>query len=123
MGTVQYYLKILEKERKIKSIKTKFYKNYYSINESDEKILSILNLDSPRNIILYLLQHNPATHKDIAQGIGLSSSTITWHMKKLIELHVVQIKYSGKYTVYNLTDRNNVLINTNKFKSLTLEHY
>ncbi|MFB5612600.1 MAG: FaeA/PapI family transcriptional regulator, partial [Nitrosarchaeum sp.] len=35
MGTIQYYLKILEKEGKIKSIKTKFYKNYYHISESD----------------------------------------------------------------------------------------
>jgi len=118
MGTVQYYLTILEKEGKIKSTKTKFYKNYYSINESDEKILSILNLNSPRSIVMYLIQHYTATHQDIAKGIGLSSSTISWHMKRLIELQVVQTKYSGKYTVYSLTDRNNVLINISKYKSI-----
>ncbi|NNM02260.1 MAG: winged helix-turn-helix transcriptional regulator, partial [Nitrosopumilus sp.] len=59
MGTVQYHLNVLEKEGKIKSVKTKFYKNYYHITETDDNILSIFNLESPRSIILYLLQHEP----------------------------------------------------------------
>lgn len=118
MSTVQYNLTVLEQEKKIKSIKTKFYKNYYGINESDENILSILNLDSPRSIVMYLIQNGSATHKDIANGIGLSSSTVSWHMKRLIELQVVQTEYSGKYTVYSLTDRNKVLNNINKYKSI-----
>lgn len=118
MSTVQYNLTVLEQEKKIKFIKTKFYKNYYSINESDENILSILNLDSPRSIVVYLIQNGSATHKDIANGIGLSSSTVSWHMKRLIELQVVQTEYSGKYTVYSLTDRNKVLNNINKYKSI-----
>ncbi|MGY5149371.1 MAG: winged helix-turn-helix transcriptional regulator [Candidatus Nitrosopumilus sp. bin_68KS] len=117
MGTVQYYLNMLEREGKIKSTKTKFYKNYYHINESDDKILSVLNLDSPRNIVIFLIQHEPSTHQEIANGVGLSSSTISWHMKRLIELQVVQTEYSGKYTVYRLIDRNNVLSNINKCKS------
>lgn len=119
MGTIQYYLTMLEKEGKIKSIKTKFYKNYYHINETDEGVLSVLNLDSPRNIIMYLIQHEPATHRDIANGIGLSSSTVSWHMKRLIELQVVQTEFSGKYKIYCLRDRNNVLINLGKCKSTT----
>jgi len=118
MGTIQYYLTMLEKEGKIKFTKTRFYKNYYSINESDEKILSIFNLNSPRSIVMYLIQHESATHQDITRGVGLSSSTISWHMKRLIELQVVQTKYSGKYTMYSLTDRNHVLINISKYKSI-----
>lgn len=117
MGTIQYYLAMLEKEGKIKSTKTKFYKNYYHIHESDDKILSVLNLDSPRNIVIFLIQHEPSTHQEIAKGVGLSSSTISWHMKRLIELQVVMTEYSGKYTVYRLRDRTNVLSNLNKCKS------
>jgi len=117
MGTIQYYLAMLEKEGKIKSIKTRFYKNYYQIDESDEKILSVLNLDSPRSIVIYLIQHEPSTHQEIANGIGLSSSTVSWHMKRLIELQVVQTEYSGKYTIYNLNDRENILNNLRKCKS------
>ena len=117
MGTIQYYLKILEREGKIKTSKTRFYKNYYHISESDEEILSIINLDSPRKIVMFLLQHEPATHKEIATGIGLSSSTISWHMKRLIELKIVKTEYSGKYTVYFLNDRNTLLHNLSKCKS------
>ena len=117
MGTIQYHLTMLENEGKIKSTKTKFYKNYYHINESNDKILSILNLNSPRNIVIYLIQHEPSTHQDIAKGVGLSSSTISWHMKRLIELQIVRTEFSGKYTVYNLRDKKNVLSNLNKCKS------
>jgi len=117
MGTIQYYLAILEKEGKIKSVKTKFYRNYYHIDETDEEILSVFNLKSPRNIIIYLIQNEPATHQNIAKGLRLSSSTISWHMKRLIELHVVQTEYSGKYTIYKITDRESVLRNLNKCKS------
>ena len=117
MGTIQYHLTMLENEGKIKSTKTKFYKNYYHINESNDKILSILNLNSPRNIVIYLIQHEPSTHQDIAKGVGLSSSTISWHMKRLIELQIVRTEFSGKYTVYNLRDKENVLSNLNKCKS------
>ena len=116
MGTIQYHLSILEKEGKIKSIKTKFYKNYYHISESDENVLSVFNLDSPRSIIIYLLQHEPSTHQDIAKGIGLSSSTVSWHMKRLLEVHIVESEYSGKYTMYRLVDRENVLTNLKKCK-------
>ena len=117
MGTIQYNLAMLEKEGKIKSVKTRFYKNYYHINESNEKILSVLNLDSPRSIVMYLIQHEPSTHQEIANGIGLSSSTVSWHMKRLMELQVVQTEYSRKYTIYRLKDRDNVLANLRKCKS------
>ena len=117
MGTIQYNLAMLEKEGKIKSVKTRFYKNYYHINESNEKILSVLNLDSPRSIVMYLIQHEPSTHQEIANGIGLSSSTVSWHMKRLMELQVVQTEYSRKYTIYRLKDRDNVLANLRKYKS------
>lgn len=117
MGTIQYYLAMLEKEGKIKSTKTKFYKNYCHVNESDDQILSVLNLNSPRNIVMYLIQHEPSTHQEIAKGVGLSSSTISWHMKRLVELQVVKTEFSGKYTIYNLRDKQNVLNNLNKCKS------
>ncbi|KEQ56905.1 transcriptional regulator TrmB protein [Marine Group I thaumarchaeote SCGC RSA3] len=117
MGTIQYHLNILEKEGKIKSVKTKFYKNYYHITESDEKVLSVFNLESPRSIILYLLQHEPSTHQEITKGIELSSSTVSWHMKRLLDLDIVDYEYSGKYTLYRLTNRENVLENLRKCKS------
>lgn len=119
MGTIQYHLNALEKEGKIKSVKTKFYKNYYHINESDDKVLSVFNLESPRSIILYLLQQEPSTHQDIAKGVELSSSTVSWHMKRLLDLKIVDSEYSGKYTLYHLANRENVLENLRKCKLTT----
>jgi len=117
MGTIQYYLKILENEKKIKSSKTKFYRNYYAIDEHDEKILCMLNLDSPRKIILHLIQNESSTHAEIAHAVNLSPATINWHMKKLLELEIVQSEFSEKFTIYHLKDKNKIMDSLKKCKS------
>jgi len=109
LGTIQYHLKVLEREGKIKSVRTKFYKNYYSSRESDEQILAILNLDSPRKIIQFLAKNESVTHQQICKAIGLTSSTVSWHMKRLVELGLVQIHYEKKFKIYSLKNRNEVL--------------
>ena len=40
-------------------------------------------------------------------------------MKRLLELNVVDSEYSGKYTLYHLTNRENVLENLRKCKLTT----
>lgn len=109
MGTIQYYLVMLEKEKKIKSNKIKYYRNYFAVNESEEKILSILNLESPRRIIIHLVQNEPSTHTEIANKVNLSSSTVSWHMKKLLKSDIVQSEFSEKFTLYRLKNRNRIV--------------
>ncbi len=117
VGTVQYYLRILEKEKKIKSSKTKFYRNYYVIDESDEELLSILNLESPRKMILYLLEKKSCTHTELAQAVCLSPSTISWHMKKLLKFDIIKSEFSEKFTVYSLKHKNKIENCLKKYKS------
>lgn len=108
LGTLQYNLKILEREKKIKSVKTKFYKNYYLSNESDEIILSVLNLETPKKILMLLEQLGPLTHGQISTTLGLTSSTISWQMKKLVNLDLVRVHHEGKYKIYGIKSKNQV---------------
>lgn len=123
MGTIQYHVKNLEMDGKIKSKKDGFYRNYYTVgSETDEKVMSLLNLESPRRIILYLIENESSSHMEIAKNLGLSSSTISWHMKKLLDLGIVVTKYKGKFSIYRLQNKKALLLLFYQYKSSTWNH-
>ena len=120
MGTIQYHVAKLENDGVIFSKRTGFYKNYFHVGESDQTdVMSILNLESPRRILLYVAKNEPCSHMDIAKGIGLSSSTVSWHMKKLVDKGIIQLRYDGKFSIYLIKNKSELLPLLSKFKSST----
>lgn len=121
MGTIQYNLKILEKERKITSKRNGFYKNFYlvEINEINNSLMCALNLESQRKIILYLIKNEPCNNTELSRGIGLSSSTISWHMKKLVNSKIIDLSYDGKYSIYSLRNKKEVISFLNTYSDST----
>src|SRR6266705_4018830 len=60
MGDIQYQLKFLEKSGLIKSRRIGLYKTYFTVSilgERDEKILAILQQETPRDVLLYLIKN------------------------------------------------------------------
>lgn len=121
IGTTQYHVYLLEKEGKIISKKCGFFRNYYHVGISDDKreLLSVLNLESPRKIIFYLLENEPCSHMEIAKGVGLSPSTISWHMKRLFLLGFINLKYDGKFSIYSIKNKSELLESLNSFPTST----
>ena len=120
MGTTQYHVTSLEKEGKIISKRGGFYKNYYHIGiTTNNELMTILNLESPRKIILYLLENEPCNHREIAQGIGLTSSTVSWHMKKLVEFGAISLHYDGKFSIYSIKNKQELVPLLMHYKSST----
>jgi winged helix-turn-helix DNA-binding protein len=81
------------------------YKTYYTVSisgERNEKISAILQQETPRDIILYLIENPGATHNQIANHKGFSGATINWHMTHLIRIGLVYSYKEGKYTRYYL---------------------
>ena len=96
MGDTQHHLSILENEGRIKSNRIGLHKHrhYYPmtvINEQQELILANLRLDTPRDILIYLMEHSGSTQSHIANFKNFKAPTINWHMSRLIEGKVVNI--------------------------------
>jgi predicted transcriptional regulator len=92
LGDTQYHLSMLQKSGSIKSKRMGIYKVYFSVSileGRDESILATLQQETPREIILYLVEKPGATQGEIADHIGFSPSTINWHMSNLIEIGLV----------------------------------
>ena len=113
MGDVQYHLTNLEKTSLIKSRRIGFYRTYYTVSilgERYESILAILQQETPREIVIYLIENPGATQSEIVYRIGFTAPTIIWHMTRLIEINLVQRRNKGKFVRYYLQGNMNDII-------------
>ncbi len=102
-GSLRYNLSVLERRGVIESEKHGRTLRYYprGMRSDEKKLLGLLRLKTVRRILIYLLAHPEARHSDIVRALSLSPSTVTWHMKRLVEHGVVEERYG----TYALVDR------------------
>ncbi|MGI0063617.1 MAG: winged helix-turn-helix transcriptional regulator [Nitrosopumilaceae archaeon] len=104
MGTIQYHLVLLEKQGKVSSERHNLHKYYFPIGlfEQNEKdVLKILNQETAREILMTILEQKP-TQTDIANIIKISSASVNWHIKRLVELGLIVEQKDGKFKRYAL---------------------
>ena len=69
MGDTQYHLRNLEKSGVVKSKRIGIYKVYYTVSileGREESILATLQQETPREIVIHILEHPGATQSEIA---------------------------------------------------------
>jgi predicted transcriptional regulator len=120
MGTIQYYLNKLEKKEKITSSRNGLHKCFFVtgiFGENEKDIIKYLNQDTPRKIILYIVQQGQPTQMDIAQELGITSPTVSWNLNRLtISKIITETKY-GRYKRYSLSSNIDPLVLTKLLKS------
>lgn len=104
MGHTQYHLQTLEKAGRTRTLRATLYRHYYPASIPDEHhevILAFLRQETPRDILIHLLEH-PAgpTQSEIVTIKNLSAATISWHMSRLVESGVVDSTREGRAVRY-----------------------
>ena len=96
-GTLAYHLKRLEKERFIKSVRDGRYKRFYP---SGMKVPEeVFRLNKIQEIILGIIVDRPGiSQKDLADMVGLSRSTINYHIGVMSNAGFVRVERKGRYT-------------------------
>lgn len=117
-GPIKYHLNYLTKHGLIKEERDGNNLRYYprEFGSEDKKLLGLLRQKSIRNVLLYVLTHNNCNHEQIVESVGLSPSTVSWHLKKLEESNVIGFVKRGRKTAYN------VLIDKEKIISLLVTY-
>ena len=108
IGTVQYHLAKLEKMGKITTNRRGLYKYYFPMGVFEEKqkdLLQVLSQETPREILMVIVEQKNPTQKDIVNRIGISSPAVNWHIRHLLDLKIISEIREGKYRRYQL--RNN----------------
>lgn len=120
MGTIQYYLNKLEKEEKITSSRNGLHRCFFVTGiygEKEKNIIKYLNQDTPRRIILYVMQQGHPTQTDIARELRVTSPTINWNLNRLTASKIITEAKDGRYKRYSLSSSIDPLVLTNLLKS------
>lgn len=107
-GTVQYHTDRLEKMGKITSTRSGLYKHYFPVGifqNNEKEILQILRQETTRQILMFIVEQQAPTQTDIVNNIGISASSVNWHMRRLIDFGLIKEIKEGKYKRYQLQGR------------------
>jgi predicted transcriptional regulator len=105
-GVLTYNLKILEESGYLNTFRQKKTTRYYSINTpaQDLSIIAHLRVQSEREIIIFVLEHDLCTFNEIVEYSKKASSTISWHLTRLCQDGIISVHYE-EYQLYRIIDR------------------
>ena len=111
IGTLKYHLSYLEKEDLIISRKEDRYKRFYVEGKHtsfDKKVLGIIRQPQLRRILIFLLLETNAGYKIMIEELGISASTLSSHLKRLLEAGMITQDREGRQKTFSVTDPDNV---------------
>ena len=104
--TLRYHLNILETQDLIEAHndcgKVRYFQNNSTYGEEEKLIISVLQNEITRKIIFEILREECNTNGDLARTTGMSKSAITWYIKQLKELDLIEENKVGRSTIYNI---------------------
>jgi predicted transcriptional regulator len=120
VGVVQYHLGVLEHAGLINAVTDGQNKRYFehgAFKEADVELVSLMRHYTAAKILTMLAQDGSALHKDIAEGLRISSQALTWQMTQLKNAGLVQAEKMGVNVRYSLTDGNaEVILNLSRMQ-------
>jgi predicted transcriptional regulator len=123
VGCLRYNLDVLEKSGDIVSERCGRNLRYFppSLKGRNRRLLGILRLKSHRRIVVYLLAHPFARFAELTEKLKISSSTLSWHLKKLDHEGVVLTVRKGKEATYTVADEEEIIKLLTSFKESFLD--
>lgn len=104
-GQVNYHLDTLEQRGLLAGAKEEYHKRYFlagSVPREQRGLARFLKARVPRAVLLALLQEPGLPHGALAQRVGVSPPTLTYHMKRLEARGLVAREASGNQVRYRV---------------------
>lgn len=103
-GTLRYHLALLRMTGKITLLESyghiRYFENSGKYPEVEQKILKYLKKPTERTIFGLILKNPGVSRKDLEEQLGISGSTVTWHMNRLAEDGLITVDKVGKSSRY-----------------------
>jgi predicted transcriptional regulator len=111
LGDLRYHLDYLERKGFITSRSDGYRKTYFSARDvylQDRDLLALLRQRGPRSIILHLMVNEEASFDELREALGVSKSTLSFHLKKLTERGLVKVRKREGKNAYHIENRENI---------------
>ena len=83
---------------------TRFFENNKKFNEYNQKVLHHIRNGTSKKILKVLVENSDVSRKDISDVVGISGSSVSWHMKQLDADGIVSISREGRHARYHLNN-------------------
>jgi predicted transcriptional regulator len=110
-GMLSYHLGYLMKRKLVRSEDDGHRKMFFLIDqfiEKDRRTLGALRQESPRRILMHLLVNGPTSFQNLQTEMGVAKSTLSYHLKRLRGIKVIEVTKIEKEMVYWLDDADRV---------------
>ncbi len=108
LGDLRYHLEYLEKKGLVGSRTDGYRKTFFSAKDvslPDRDVLALLRQRAPRRIVLHLMLRESSTFEELREELGVSKSTLSFHLGKLTSKGLVKSARREGRNVYDLPDK------------------
>ncbi len=99
-STASYHLDRLVKERMLvvtaDGNKLRYYKNGGAFSEDERRVLPILKNDEAMRVLGAILERPGTYRAQVAQTLGVTATTVNWHLRRLADVGLVTEVRSGR---------------------------
>jgi predicted transcriptional regulator len=106
-GTLEYHLRVLTREGLLAERRTGRYLRYYvaaQVGRREKDVLGLLRQAVPRRICAQLLLKEDQSHGELLQHFEMAPSTLSFHLRKLVDGEVVDARREGRETRFRVRD-------------------
>ena len=100
MGVAQYHLWVLAKDGEVEECRCGRYRRFFGAGryeDAERLVISLLRQGTTGRILAALAEDGPLTHLRLSRVLGLSSQALSWQMKRLKDIGVVETGIQGGY--------------------------
>ena len=120
-GVLSYHLNLLDNSGKLQVHRvnnrvTRYFSHEVSSVESNS--IGLLRQSTARKIIIYILESGPCGFNDIVTYTKKVPSTISWHLSRLKDANIIQVRRQNELNYYEIKiDKFTLQKLLNKYKS------
>ena len=109
-GVMSYYLRKLEKSEFVWVERTPRVTRFYSsdLSEDEAKLVKRLRQETPKRILVSLVENNTLTFQELVQNIRKAPSTTSFYLKQLVSDNIIATSRSDFKTVYSVSEKKRI---------------
>lgn len=108
MGTLEYHLHQMEKRHMLVTRNLARLKAYFAsddgLDRRDRDILYFLRQAMPRHLALLAADDPGISFRELTKEVPIAPSTVSFHLKKLVEAGILREARSGREKVYDVLE-------------------